>query len=290
VSDLAVTPSAHGLHVVVLTSAVHGVDLAAGLSGLREVRSLTVVTTSVMRGKRNFREKLSGIYRHDGPAGVLRAGMRRISQMAGGQDLAAVLAARCPAARHLHCDDLHAPESLALLKDLDSDLGVVFAAYRLEPCVFTLPRLGCLNLHLGHAPEFRGSSPAFYEMLEGVPSVGVTVHRVTEGLDAGPILKQESFPIDLAPGEDPISYLHRYQSQVLVPNGIRLMREAVRLYALGQISGRPQVSAGRPTRRRATYQLKRELRRRVAQRRSCSSSSDDQAITACTARSCPPKP
>jgi len=267
VSDLAITPSAHGLNVVVLTSAVLGVELAVGLTGLNEVRSLTVVTTSVMRGRRNFREKLSGIYRHDGPAGVLRAGIRRIYKKGGGQDAAAVVAARCPGIKHLHCADLHAPESLALLKDLSPDLGVVFGAYRLKPCVFTIPRLGCLNLHLGHAPEFRGSSPAFYEMLEGVSSVGVTVHRMTEGLDAGPILKQESFPIDLAPREDPISYLHRYQSEVLVPNGIRLMMEAVRLCAMGQISERPQPLAQRPTRRRATYQLKRELRRRVAGRR-----------------------
>jgi folate-dependent phosphoribosylglycinamide formyltransferase PurN len=267
VSDLASTPSAHRLDVVVLTSAVLGVELAAGLAALNEVRSLTVVTTNVMRGRRNFREKLRGIYRHDGPAGVLLAGIRRIYRKDAGQDLAAAVAARCPGIKHVHCADLHAPESLALLKDLSPDLGVVFAAYRLEASVFTIPRLGCLNLHLGQAPEFRGSSPAFYEMLEGVPCVGVTVHRVTEGLDAGPILKQESFPIDLAPRGDPIAYLQSYQSQVLVPNGIRLMSEAVRLCALGQISEWPQGPA-RPTRRRATYQLKRELRRRVAQRRS----------------------
>jgi folate-dependent phosphoribosylglycinamide formyltransferase PurN len=267
VSDLAITPSAHRLDVVVLTSAVLGIELAAALAGLNEVRSLTVVTTNVMRGRRNFREKLKGIYRHDGPAGVLRAGIRRIYRKDAGQDLAAAVAARCPGIKHLHCADLHAPESLALLKDLNPDLGVVFAAYRLEPTVFTIPRLGCLNLHLGEAPEFRGSSPAFYEMLEGVPCVGVTVHRVTEGLDAGPILKQESFPIDLAPQGDPIAYLQSYQSQVLVPNGIRLMSEAVRLCALGQISEWPQGPAGRPTRRRATYQLKLELRRIVAGRR-----------------------
>ena len=87
------------------------------------------------------------------------------------------MAARCPGARHLHRDDLHTAESIALLKSLAPDIGVVFAAYRLRPEVFTIPRLGCLNLHLGRAPEFPGSSPAFYELLEGVPEVGITVHR-----------------------------------------------------------------------------------------------------------------
>ncbi|HZA91496.1 MAG TPA: formyltransferase family protein, partial [Gemmatimonadales bacterium] len=122
--------------------------------------------------------------------------------------------------------------------------------------------------HLGLAPEFRGSSPAFYEMLEGVPTVGVTIHRINEGLDTGPIIKQESFPIDLAPGEDPIAYLRRYQREVLIPNGIRMMADAVRAAASGSIIiERPQPPASRPVRRRATYRLKRELRRRVRRRR-----------------------
>ena len=265
-SDQVATRS---LNVVVLTSSFMGVELAASLSRLSEVRSMTVVTTRVMRGKRNLWEKLRGIHHHDGPAGVLRAAIKRITERWRGQTIAQAVATRCPDARHLHCEDLHSPESLALLDGIGADLGVVFAAYRLRPSVFTIPRLGCLNLHLGHAPEFRGSSPAFYEMLEGVPTVGVTVHRITEGLDAGPILAQESFPIALAPEEDPVAYLSRYQVDVLIPNGLRLMAQAVQAVARGQIHEHPQSQTGRPTRRRATYALKRELRRRVTQRRQC---------------------
>jgi methionyl-tRNA formyltransferase len=104
-------------------------------------------------------------------------------------------------------------------------------------------------------------------MLEGVPSVGVTIHRITEGLDAGPILAQESFPIELAPEEDPVSYVQRYQAEVLIPNGSRMMAEAVSQLARGRIEERPQPPGAPPARRRATYQLKRELRRRVERRR-----------------------
>ncbi len=260
---------APGLDVVVLTSSALGVELAAVLTRLSEVRSLTVVTTRIIPGRRGFWKKLRGIHHHDGPAGVFRAAVRRITSRfrVGEEALARTVTLRCLGVRHVHCDDLHAPESLALLRGLTPDLGVVFAAYRLKPDVFTIPRLGCLNLHLGHAPEFRGSSPAFYEMLEGVPSVGVTIHRVSSGLDAGPILAQESFPIDLAPKEDPVSYLRRYQAEVLVPNGMRLMAEAIRQLAQGQVAERMQPPSSAPSRRRATYELKRELRRRVARRR-----------------------
>ena len=123
------------------------------------------------------------------------------------------------------------------------------------------------NLHLGHAPEFRGSSPAFYELLEGVPAVGVTIHRVSEKLDAGPILLQESFPLDLVPEGDPVSYVRWYQAEVLVPNGVRMMAEAVRRLAHGRTEERGQPPGTTPTRRRATYRLKRELRHRIAMRR-----------------------
>jgi methionyl-tRNA formyltransferase len=253
---------------VVLTSALMGVDLAAALARLDEVSALTVVTTRVMRGRRSLWKKLQGIYQYDGPEGLARTALERITRLVGARPtMPEAVARRCPGVRHLHCDDLHAPESLALLQSLKPDLGVVFAAYRLRPEVFTIPRLGCLNLHLGHAPEFRGSSPAFYEMLEGVPTVGVTIHRISEGLDAGPIITQQSFPLDLVPEEDPVAYLRRYQREVLVPNGVRLMTEVVRRLSSGEVEARPQPPARAPLRARATYQLKRELRRRVLRRR-----------------------
>jgi methionyl-tRNA formyltransferase len=245
-----------------------GVELAAALARLDVVSSVTVVTTRVMRGRRSLWQKLHGIYQYDGPEGLVRTALERITSLIGSRPtLPQSVALRCPGIRHLQCDDLHAPESLTLLQSLRPDLGVVFAAYRLKPEVFTIPRLGCLNLHLGHAPEFRGSSPAFYEMLEGVPTVGVTIHRISEGLDAGPIMAQQSFPLDLVPEEDPVAYLRRYQREVLIPNGVRLMTEVVRRLPSGEVEARPQPAAGTPLRTRATYQLKRELRRRVVRRR-----------------------
>jgi folate-dependent phosphoribosylglycinamide formyltransferase PurN len=263
------TDESRPLSLVVITSAGMGVELAGKLALLREVRSLTVVTTRVMPGTRTPWQKLRGIYQADGLAGLLRSAASRVRPWEGSTagNLARRVAQRCPGARHLHFDDLHAPESLAVLASLAPDLGVVFAAYRLKPSVFSIPRLGCLNLHLGLAPEFRGSSPAFYEMLEGVPTVGVTVHRIDERLDSGPIIMQESFPIDLAPREDPIAYLRRYQTEVLIPNGIRMMADAVRAAARGSLTERPQRPALRAPRRRATYRLKRALRRQVAWRR-----------------------
>jgi folate-dependent phosphoribosylglycinamide formyltransferase PurN len=258
----------HQLNIAVLTSRAAGIELAAELQHLPELGSLTIVTTSLAPG-RSWPRKLRTILRHQGVPGLWAALRNRVRRPSGANQkasLAALIAERCPSARHLHCHDLHAPASLARLRELAPDLGVVFATYKLRPEVFRIPRLGCVNLHLGRAPEFRGSSPGFYEMLEGVPQVGVTIHRVSEQLDGGAILLQEVFPIDLAPPGDPVDYLQQYQSQVLVPNGMRLMAQAVRQIARGTQVETPQ-QPGRPPRRRATYVQQQELRRRVALRR-----------------------
>jgi methionyl-tRNA formyltransferase len=256
------------LNLVLFTSSRLGVEVAAAVSGLAEVRSLHVITTSLPR-PRTALERLARTYRFLGPPGVLaslRAHLPRPLKPAPAPRLAHEIARRVPSAFHLHFRDLHSPECLSQVRALSPDLGIVFACYRLRRALFEIPRLGTLNLHLGRAPEFRGSSPGFYELLLGVPEVGVTVHRVDDGLDSGPILLQRTFPLDIAPPGDPMQYLARLQSEVLVPSGAALMAEAVRLEARGE-AVEVRQSAGGKLRRRATWAQQRELRRVVARRR-----------------------
>ena len=253
--------------MVFFTSGPVGLGTAARLAELDEVERLTVVTTRVSRVRRSRIGKARVILRHEGPRGLWRALADRLRARASPERLAEMVRARCPTAEHFHCADLHAAESLARLRALSADLGVVVGAYVLEPSVFTVPRLGCLNLHFGRAPEFRGSSPGFYEMMEGVPEVGVTVHRVTTALDGGAILAQEVFPLELAPAGDPMDYLLRFQRETLQPNGARMMAQVVAAMARGDVPERAQEQGRGRVRRRATWRMKRELRRVVRQRR-----------------------
>jgi methionyl-tRNA formyltransferase len=254
--------------VVLLTSNLMGVEVAAAVAEVPDVSSLHVVTTSLPRPATRL-ERLRKTYRYFGPAGILasvRAKLPRPLAPRPAPALADEIARRVPSAAQVHFPDLHAPECHSHLRSLEPDLGIVFACYRLRRSLFTIPRLGTLNLHLGKAPEFRGSSPGFYEMLAGVPEVGVTVHRVDDGLDSGPILLQQVFPLDPAPKGDPLRYLARLQQDVLVPAGAALMAEAVRLEVRGESVERAQHPGSRP-RRRATWAQQRELRRIVAARR-----------------------
>jgi methionyl-tRNA formyltransferase len=257
------------LRVVVLTSTRLGVEVAAGLRGVAEIGSLTLMTAPVTPRPKSPLRKAREAYRFDGVPGLLRAAADRFSRprRATADTLATAALERCAGVPQVRVTDFHAPSAIERLRRMMPDLGVVAGTYRLAPSVFLVPRLGCVNLHLGRAPEFRGSSPGFYEMLEGVSEVGITIHRVSEALDAGEVHARGRVPLDLAPSGDPVEYLRRHQWDVLLPAGVALMAEVVAAIARGNAVGEPQDHGRARTRRRATHALKRELRRRVAGRR-----------------------
>ncbi|MGI9042287.1 MAG: methionyl-tRNA formyltransferase [Gemmatimonadales bacterium] len=57
------------------------------------------------------------------------------------------------------------------------------------------PRLGCINIHSGRLPVYRGMMPTFWQMLRGETAVTITVHEMAEALDAGAILGTVNVPI-----------------------------------------------------------------------------------------------
>lgn len=71
------------------------------------------------------------------------------------------------------------------------DLMVVFGFnWRLPREVLELPPLGVLNVHLSALPRYRGPAPLLWAIRNGDRTFGVTVHRMDEGLDTGPVLAQ----------------------------------------------------------------------------------------------------
>jgi methionyl-tRNA formyltransferase len=92
------------------------------------------------------------------------------------------------------------PAALRELQSLDADLMVVVAYGLLLPrSVLDAPRLGCVNIHASVLPRWRGAAPIQRAVLAGDPSSGVTIMRMEEGLDTGPMYLVEQ--ISLAPDE-----------------------------------------------------------------------------------------
>jgi methionyl-tRNA formyltransferase len=79
---------------------------------------------------------------------------------------------------------------------LDLDAAIV-AAYGLilPPAMLEAPRRGCLNIHASLLPRWRGAGPIQAAILAGDAETGITIMRMEEGLDTGPMLLREAVPI-----------------------------------------------------------------------------------------------
>ncbi len=88
------------------------------------------------------------------------------------------------------------PDFLDRMRELAPDISVVAAYGRiLRPEVLALPPLGSINVHASLLPELRGAAPVNWAIARGYGASGVTIMRMVEALDAGPILLQAKEPI-----------------------------------------------------------------------------------------------
>jgi methionyl-tRNA formyltransferase len=79
---------------------------------------------------------------------------------------------------------------------LDCDAAVVAGYGMMLPGpVLEGPRFGCLNVHPSLLPRWRGTSPVQYALWQGDAQTGVSIIRLVDKMDAGPILAQEKHPI-----------------------------------------------------------------------------------------------
>jgi methionyl-tRNA formyltransferase len=87
-------------------------------------------------------------------------------------------------------------EFLTSLAASGPDLGVVAAYGRiLTDAVLAVPRLGVLNVHASVLPRYRGAAPVHRAVIAGERETGVTIMRVVQALDAGPMLAVARRPI-----------------------------------------------------------------------------------------------
>lgn len=75
---------------------------------------------------------------------------------------------------------------------------IVVAAFGqiLRKNVLELPRFGCINIHASLLPRHRGAAPIQAAILSGDNQAGVTIMKMDEGLDTGPMLQQASFKLE----------------------------------------------------------------------------------------------
>jgi methionyl-tRNA formyltransferase len=97
---------------------------------------------------------------------------------------------RCPRTLRDH-------DEQARFAAMDADLAIV-AAYGLilpRP-ILEAPKGGCINVHASLLPRWRGAAPIQRAILAGDEITGVTIMRMEQGLDTGPMLLKRETPID----------------------------------------------------------------------------------------------
>lgn len=139
---------------------------------------------------------------------------------------------------------LKAAEAAGRLAGYGADLMVVVAYGLILPQkVLDTPRLGCLNIHASLLPRWRGAAPIQRAILAGDPETGITIMKMDEGLDTGPVLLR--CPLSIGQ-EETAGHLH----DRLAGLGAEAIVSAIHDWTSGQIEPQVQPEQG------ATYAAK----------------------------------
>ncbi|MCC7543238.1 methionyl-tRNA formyltransferase [bacterium] len=117
------------------------------------------------------------------------------------------------------------------LRPLEAEAGLLFAYGQiLKPDLLALFSKGIINIHPSLLPKYRGPSPIEAAILAGDTEVGTTIMKITEQMDAGPILSQVSFSVSPMTSKQELTQklisaskelllptLHKYLAGYLVP-------------------------------------------------------------------------
>ncbi|MFO8081419.1 MAG: formyltransferase family protein [Armatimonadota bacterium] len=128
--------------------------------------------------------------------------------------------------------DINAPAFLERLREMGVDLVISASCpqiFRRE--LLELPPLGCVNVHAGPLPRYRGMLPTFWVLYKHETETAVTVHFMNERLDDGPIILQEAVPIPS--GETQGNLMRRCKIV-----GARLLSQAIDLLESGEVHTR----------------------------------------------------
>jgi len=119
---------------------------------------------------------------------------------------------------------------LAELRALEPELSIVVSyGHILRRSLIELPTLGTINVHASLLPALRGAAPIQAAIREGLAETGVTVMRMVQALDAGPVMLRSRTPIarDETAGE-----LEARLSEL----GALALVEALTLMSLGKLT------------------------------------------------------
>lgn len=123
------------------------------------------------------------------------------------------------------------------VRALQPDLAVVVAFRMLPEIVWSLPKLGTINLHASLLPQYRGAAPINWAIIRGEIQSGVTTFFINEEIDKGNLLMQAKVDI---PADWDAGKLH----DALMAVGADLVLQTVDGLQAGSLQAKPQLPTG----------------------------------------------
>lgn len=102
--------------------------------------------------------------------------------------------------------------------------------------IWRLAKIAAINLHPSLLPKYRGPNPVFWQLRQGEPSTGITLHVINSLVDGGDILLQKNMPLKNGIRDRAIKTMIGEQ-------GARLFIETLRLYQKKALHATPQDPA-----------------------------------------------
>jgi methionyl-tRNA formyltransferase len=134
------------------------------------------------------------VLRFYGISDFTRLGVRFAAAKLQGRSIEAL--ARKESVPILSTASVNDPAYVDRVRRLRPDAIVSVAAPEIfEEELLASARLGCINLHSGRLPKYRGMMPTFWQMLNSEPHATVTVHEMVPALDAGAVLGTVEHPV-----------------------------------------------------------------------------------------------
>jgi methionyl-tRNA formyltransferase len=119
-----------------------------------------------------------------------------------------------------------------------ADATIVVAYGLILPkAVLEVPKLGCFNVHASLLPRWRGAAPINRAIMAGDEESGISIMRMDEGLDTGPVIETAAMKIapDMTAGE-----LHDAMAEL----GAKTMVRALSAVERGSAAFAPQSENG----------------------------------------------
>jgi len=94
---------------------------------------------------------------------------------------------------------LNSDRTIELFRAADADLGISLGNGYIPRRIFSIPRLGMINVHGERLPEYQNAQSIIWPIYNSETETGLSIHEVDDKIDTGRILYKEVYPIPFQP-------------------------------------------------------------------------------------------